>query len=107
MRVLFNDCNESGKTQVLRMSEEGSNSLGKNRTRRYVTWLIFVAILYDLFDSYATTLPSVINDLVIAGFHVTTDQYAFALGIFSLGTFFALVSQSIADRVGRKPMLFI
>ncbi len=77
------------------------------RSRKYILFLTVVAILYDLFDSFVTNVPNVINDLVAADFHITTDQYAYALGFFSLGTFFALVSQSIADRVGRKPMLFI
>src|SRR5512137_2307189 len=79
----------------------------ESRSRKYLGFLIFVAILYDLFDSFVTNVPNVINDLVIADFSITSDQYAFALGIFSCGTFFALVSQSVADRVGRKPMLFV
>ncbi len=77
------------------------------RSRKYLVFLISVAILYDIFDSFVTNIPNVINDFVIDDFHITPDQYAFALGFFSLGTFFALVSQSVADRVGRKPMLFI
>lgn len=83
------------------------NSKMQPRTRKYLSYLIIVAILYDFFDSFVTNIPNVINELVIKDFGIAAEQYALALGFFSLGTFFALVSQSVADRVGRKPMLFI
>jgi MFS family permease len=76
-------------------------------SRLYFFFLVAFLILNEIYDTYTTQYPSIIVDLVESDFAINSQQYAFYLGFITLGSYFVFISQFIADRIGRKPMLFI
>ncbi|GAB4305940.1 MAG: niacin permease NiaP [Promethearchaeota archaeon] len=88
------------------MTEEATDSNGgARRPRAYWLFFLFAMFLNEIWDTYNTTYPDAIVSEVRAFYGVTTAQYAWYLGWFSLGTYFVFVAQVLVDRVGRRPML--
>ncbi|MHA1731952.1 MAG: MFS transporter [Promethearchaeota archaeon] len=78
-------------------------------SRNRVHWWYFMLMMFlnEVFDTYNTTYPDTIPSEVESFFSITTSEYAFYLGIFSLGMYFVFASQVLVDRVGRRKMLFV
>nr|MDO8115343.1 MFS transporter [Candidatus Sigynarchaeota archaeon] len=79
----------------------------KERSTRYLVFLVIFLTINEIYDTYTTQYPSIIVDLVEGEFGLNSSQYAFFLGIITIGTYFAFISQYLADRIGRKIMLFV
>jgi len=67
----------------------------------------------EILDTYCTLYPTVIPSKVIAEFlsdtpeNVANSTFAFCIAIASIGTYFVLLNQYLADRNGRKIILAI
>jgi len=73
----------------------------------YLAFLILFLIFNEIFDTYTTLFWSTIGSFVISEFQASAADYAFAVALSSVGMYFVFLNQAIADRIGRKPMLFI
>ncbi|MFW9823454.1 MAG: MFS transporter [Candidatus Thorarchaeota archaeon] len=91
------------------INDKSSNKLSK----RYFIYLIFVLMLVQILDSYATVFPSAIPSAIAGEFlsgkavDVQNSIMALASGIVSIGMYFLFFSQYLSDRIGRKKMLAI
>jgi len=73
--------------------------------------LIFILIFVEILDTYTTNYPNVIPSQVIAEFlanypeNVAQSIFALAVGVATIGMYFVLLNQFLADRFGRKILL--
>ena len=91
------------------MTEISSKSTSSNGTRskRYMMFLVFYMILYESFDTYTCSYYLAINSYIIDDFGINSGIWSYMIAIASIGYFFAIVMQFLADKVGRRPMMIV
>ena len=83
------------------------------RSKSALLYMIIVLMFVEVLDTYSTLYPTVIPSKVIAEFlsdspeNVANSTFAFFIAIASIGTYFVLLNQYLADRKGRKILLAI
>ena len=83
------------------------------RSKSALLYMIIVLMFVEILDTYCTLYPTVIPSKVIAEFlsdypeNVANSIFAFCIAIASIGTYFVLLNQYLADRKGRKILLAI
>ncbi|MBD3254824.1 MAG: MFS transporter [Candidatus Lokiarchaeota archaeon] len=83
------------------------------RSKKALLYMIVVLMFVEILDTYCTLYPTVIPSKVIAEFLVNNPEnvahsiYALCVAIASIGTYFVLLNQYLADRKGRKILLAI
>ena len=83
------------------------------RSKSALLYMIIVLMFVEILDTYSTLYPTVIPSKVIAEFlsdypeNVANSIFAFCIAIASIGTYFVLLNQFLADRKGRKILLAI
>jgi MFS family permease len=81
------------------------------RTRKYFLYMIFILMLVQILDSYATVFPGAIPSAIAETFltgkseNVQNSIMAFASGAVSIGMYFLFFSHYLSDKLGRKKML--
>lgn len=92
---------------------ENNKKQSKNSSLSYFKYLIFVLMLVQILDSYATIYPGAIPSAIAGDFlsnysvKVQNSIMALAGGIVSIGMYFLFFSQYLSDKIGRKKMLAI
>lgn len=92
---------------------EISNEKSTGRTRKYFLYMIFILMLVQILDSYATVFPGAIPSAIAKSFlsgkseNVQNSIMAFASGAVSIGMYFLFFSHYLSDKLGRKKMLSI
>ncbi len=90
---------------------QNKNDFSRERSKAALLYMIIVLMLVEILDTYSTLYPTVIPSKVIAEFlsnypeNVAHSIYAFCIAIASIGTYFVLLNQFLADRKGRKILL--
>ena len=83
------------------------------RSKSALLYMVIVLMFVEVLDTYSTLYPTVIPSKVIAEFlsdepeNVANSTFAFFIAIASIGTYFVLLNQYLADRKGRKILLAI
>ncbi len=83
------------------------------RSKFALFYMIIVLMFVEILDTYSTLYPTVIVSKVIAEFlsdrpeNVAASIFAFCIAIASIGTYFVLLNQYLADRKGRKILLAV
>ncbi len=91
------------------MSEEKSG----RKSLKYLIFLIIFLSLVEIFDTYTTLFPNVIVSKVQDEFLASETQViadsimSLAIAVASIGMYFVVVNQFLADLIGRRIMLFI
>ncbi len=94
------------------MSENDNEKL-TGRSRKYFLYMIFILMLVQILDSYATVFPGAIPSTIAESFLSDKPQdvqnaiIAFATGAVSIGMYFLFFSHYLSDKLGRKKMLSI
>jgi MFS family permease len=94
------------------MSQEKTDFY-QERSKSALMFMIVVLMFVEILDTYCTLYPTVIPSKVIAEFlsdyplNVAHSIFAFCIAIASIGTYFVLLNQFLADRKGRKILLAI
>lgn len=76
------------------------------RSKSAILYMIIVLMFVEILDTYCTLYPTVIPSKVIAEFlsefpeNVANSTFAFCIAIASIGTYFVLLNQYLADRKG-------
>ena len=84
---------------------------GSGRSKRYFLYLIFILMLVQILDSYATVFPGAIPSAIAKDFlpelseETQNSIMAFASGIVTIGMAFLFFSQYLSDKLGRRRML--
>ena len=96
------------------MTVKNNTKEGRNRTKRYLIWLLIVLIVVDLIDAYSTNYITAVTSSVVTEFLVTpyglpetTAEAIFSLcsGLATLGMYVVFFNQYLADKFGRKKLL--
>ncbi|MHA1986579.1 MAG: MFS transporter [Promethearchaeota archaeon] len=94
------------------MSENNKEDI-KGRSRKYFLYMIFILMLVQILDSYATVFPGAIPSAIADSFLSDQPQdvqnaiIAFATGAVSIGMYFLFFSHYLSDKLGRRKMLSI
>ncbi|MBD3253727.1 MAG: MFS transporter [Candidatus Lokiarchaeota archaeon] len=94
------------------MTEEKKET-SLTRSKGFYIYIIIILMFVEMLDTYCTLYPTVIPSKVIAEFlsgypeNVANSIFAFCIAIASIGTYFVLLNQFLADRTGRKILLAI
>ena len=92
---------------------ENNKKQSKNSSLSYFKYLIFILMLVQILDSYATIYPGAMPSAIAGDFlsnysvKVQNSIMALAGGIVSIGMYFLFFSQYLSDKIGRKKMLAI
>ncbi len=92
---------------------EINNETSTGRSKKYFLYLVFVLMLVQILDSYATVFPGAIPSAIAESFlsgkseDVQNSIIAFATGAVSIGMYFLFFSHYLSDKLGRKKMLSI
>ena len=92
---------------------ENNKKQSKNSSLSYFKYLIFILMLVQILDSYATIYPGAMPSAIAGDFlsnyseKVQNSIMALAGGIVSIGMYFLFFSQYFSDKIGRKKMLGI
>ena len=92
---------------------ENNKKQSKNSSLSYFKYLIFILMLVQILDSYATIYPGAMPSAIAGDFlsnysvKVQNSIMALAGGIVSIGMYFLFFSQYLSDKLGRKKMLAI
>jgi MFS family permease len=93
------------------MSGENNDKNSLHKASKYFLVLMFVLILVDILDSYATNYINSVPSKIIGEFlsdhpeEVAQSIYQLSLGIASFGMYFVFINQALADKFGRKALL--
>ena len=90
---------------MIEISNNSTSSSG-TRSKRYMMFLVFYMICYEIFDTYTCSYYLAINSYIYADFGIGPTIWYFMIAIASIGYFFAIIMQFLADKVGRRPMMF-
>jgi len=83
------------------------------RTRKYFLYMIFILMLVQILDSYATVFPGAIPSVIAETFlsgkseNVQNSIMAFASGAVSIGMYFLFFSHYLSDKLGSCVFLII
>lgn len=83
------------------------------RSKSYFRFLMLILILVQILDAYTTTytavFPSKIAEEFLSGYSANQQAaiMAISIGIATIGMYFVFVNQYLADKIGRRAMLFI
>lgn len=77
------------------------------KTGRYFLFLIIFLSIMEILDSYTTIFPQLIPSKVVEEFQLEDFEYTRLVGWASLGMYFVLFIQFLADIWGRRIFLFI
>ncbi|MFX1427595.1 MAG: MFS transporter [Promethearchaeota archaeon] len=92
---------------------EINNEKNTERSKKYFIYMIFILMLVQILDSYATVFPGAIPSAIAESFlsgkseDVQNSIMAFASGAVSIGMYFLFFSHYLSDKLGRKKMLSI
>ncbi|MFX0084061.1 MAG: MFS transporter [Candidatus Hodarchaeota archaeon] len=79
-----------------------------NYTSMYFLFLIIFLMCNEFFDTYTTLFWPTISSYVIDDLFLGDQSlYSFFIAIASIGTYFVFFNQVLADKLGRKPMIFV
>lgn len=93
------------------MSENNESS--PIRSKSYFRYMLLILILVTILDAYTTgyiaTFPSKIVEEFLSNYSVNQANsiMALSIGIATIGMYFVFINQYLADKLGRKVMLFI
>ncbi len=80
----------------------------RKHTSVYLLFLIIFLMCNEFFDTYTTLFWPTISSYVIDDlFRGDQSLYAFCIAIASVGMYIVFFNQVLADKLGRKPMIFL
>ncbi len=77
------------------------------RTREYMIFLFIFMMLYEFMDSYTTSYYTSVVSYIQADLQIDDSTFYLVQAIASVGLLLVVFVQSLADRVGRKPMMIV
>ncbi len=83
------------------------------RSKSYFRYMMLILVLVQILDAYTTTytavFPSKIAEEFLSGYSANEQAaiMAISIGIATIGMYFVFVNQFLADKLGRRTMLFI
>ncbi|TFG08949.1 MAG: MFS transporter [Promethearchaeota archaeon] len=93
------------------MTEEEKSSI--SRSKSYFRYMILILVLVQILDAYTTSytavFPSKVAEEFLKGYSANEQAaiMALSIGIATVGMYFVFVNQFLADKLGRRLMLFI
>ena len=89
--------------------DDSEKALNKKygKTGKYFLFLFIFLALMEVFDTYTTVFPQLIPSKVVEEFQIEAFEYTKLVAWASLGMYFVLFIQFLADVWGRRIFLFI